>query len=212
VILFLHAAPVSLAATQAALERHRNAPPVRHALAPGIVDPQAMVFAHDDTDYERLRAAVAGHLRGDEARLVLSCSVYNEFAQRLERDIGIPVERSDDAGAHCVLARGPRIGLAVSYPPSYEVVEGHLEGLAKRHATRLELVPLLAENAFAFADDAARYARVLLDAVEAAPDLDAIFLAQYSMDPYAPRVAEATVIPVVSALEETLRRLSRSTA
>ena len=37
-ILFLHAAPVSLAATQAGLERFHARYGVRHALTPGIVD------------------------------------------------------------------------------------------------------------------------------------------------------------------------------
>jgi hypothetical protein len=207
VILFLHAAPVSLAATQGGLERVRAAYAVRHALAPGIVDPRAMFFAHDDIDYARIRGALRAHLRGDETRVVLSCSVYNGFATRLEAEFGVPVERSDDAGSCAALERGARIGLAVSYPPSYAIIETHLQALAEDARRDVELVPLLSENAFSFADDAPRYARALLEGVAAAGPLDALFLAQYSMDPVAPRVAEATAIPVVSALDATLARL-----
>ena len=209
-ILLVHAAPVSLAATQAGLERMRARFPVRHALAPGIVDPRAMYFANDDVDYARIRGALAANLRGDERRVVLSCSVYNGFAPRLEAEFGLPVERSDDAGGRTVLAKGSRVGLAVSYPPSYAIVEAHLEGLARAERHAVEFVPLLAENAFAFADDAERYADAVLAGVATATGLQAIFLAQYSMDPLAPRVAEATAIPVVSALEATLARLGVS--
>ncbi|GAC1567372.1 MAG: hypothetical protein NVS2B3_05170 [Vulcanimicrobiaceae bacterium] len=209
-ILFLHAAPSSLAATQAGLERVRARYPVRHALAPGIVDPRAMSFASDEIDYGRVRGALATHLRGDESRVVLSCSLYNGFAPRLEAEFGLPVERSDDAGSCAVLQRGTRIGLAVSYPPSYAIVEGHLEALAGEARRDVRIVPLLSVNAFAYADDAARYASALLNAVAAAEAVDAIFLAQYSMDPVAPRVAEATNVPVVSALEATLTRLGVS--
>lgn len=177
---------------------------IRHALAPGIVDPRAMFFTQDDARYARIRGAVASHLRGDESRVILSCSVYNGFAPRLETEFGIPVERSDDAGARDVLARATRIGLAVSYPPSYAIVEAHLLRLAREAGRRVDLVPLLADNAFAFAEDATRYARVLLDAVAQSPEVEAIFLAQYSMDPYAPHVSEATRIPVISALDATL--------
>lgn len=207
-ILFLHAAPVSLAATQAGLERVRARYGVRHALAPGIVDPRAMSFAEDDIDYARVRGALGTHLRGDETRVVLSCSVYNGFAKRLEAEFGIPIERSDDAGCCAALERGTRVGLAVSYPPSYAVIEAHLLTLAEdaRHAIRL--VPLLSVNAFSFADDAARYADAILEAIATSVEpLDTILLAQYSMDPVAPRVAEATTVPVVSALEATLIRL-----
>ncbi|GAC1301623.1 MAG: hypothetical protein NVSMB19_09970 [Vulcanimicrobiaceae bacterium] len=206
-ILFLHAAPVSLAATQAALERRRSTFAVRHALAPGIVDPRAMFFAHDEIDYARIRGALAGHLRGDETRVVLSCSVYNGFAPRLEAEFGLPVERSDDAGSCAARERGTRVGLAVSYPPSYAVIETYLLALAHEARRDLELVPLLSVNAFAFADDARRYASALLAGVAEAGPLDTIYLAQYSMDPAAPQVAEATTVPVVSALDATLSRL-----
>jgi len=207
VTLFMHAAAVSLAATQAGIERVRLKRRVRHALASGIVDPAAMVFAHDDAGYGRIREAIAAHLRGDEERLVLSCSVYNGFAPRLSAEFGLPVDRSDDAGTRLAYGLGRRIGLAVSYPPSYAVVENHILAVAREAGRIITLVPLLAENAFAFADDATRYAGVLLDAVAQAPEVDAIFLAQYSMDPCAPLVAGATQVPVVSALDSTLARL-----
>jgi hypothetical protein len=206
-ILFIHAAPVSLAATQAALERRPAMPNVRHALVPGLVDPRAMTFAEDEADYARIRRAAFAHLHGDEVRVVLSCSVYNGFAPRLAHELGLPVERSDDAGARAAIARATRVGLAVSYPPSYAIVERHLVALARAHGHGLEIVPLLAENAVAFADDPPRYARSLLDATRTTKDIDAILLAQYSMDPLAPLIGEAVAIPVVSALEETLARL-----
>jgi hypothetical protein len=206
-ILFVHAAAVSLAATQAGVGRMRRTLAVRHALVTDLVDPRAMNFAGDDVDYARLRAAVATHLRGGESRVILSCSVYNAFAPRLALDLNLPVERSDDAGARRTLEKGRRIGLAVSYPPSYAIVEAHLLQLAAERGVTLDLEPLLRGNAFAYADDAQRYGTTLLESVERADDLDAVFLAQFSMDPFAPRVGEALNIPVVSALEATLTRI-----
>lgn len=206
-VLFLHAAPVSLAATQAALERTRATLALRHALAPHLVDPRAMYFAYDEVAYARIAAALGGHLRGDETRVVLSCSVYNGFAARLEAEFGIPVERSDDAGACAALECGTPIGLAASYPPSYAVIESHLRALARAARHDVEVVPLLSENAFSFADDARRYARALVESVGTAGGLATVFLAQYSMDPVASSVAEATSVPVVSALDATLTRL-----
>jgi aspartate/glutamate racemase len=70
-----------------------------------------------------------------------------------------------------------------------------------------DIEALLAGNAFAYAEDAERYARTLVEAAESAMALDVVFLAQFSMDPYAPRVGEAVAIPVVSALEATLERI-----
>jgi hypothetical protein len=206
-ILFLHAAAVSLAATQAAIGRLRRPLAVRHALVTDLVDPRAMNFAADDIDYARIRSALATHLRGGESRAILSCSVYNAFAPRLSVDLELPVERSDDAGARRALEKGTRIGLAVSYPPSYAIVEAHLAALATERGVALDLEPLLDGNAFAYAEDAERYARTLVEAAERAEALDAVFLAQFSMDPFAPRVGEALDIPVVSALEATLARI-----
>jgi|GEM_PF-1217017 hypothetical protein len=207
--LFIHAAPVSLAATEAALERLRDAPRCRHALVPGLVNPKAMSFAQDEPAYERLRSGVRPHLRGDEGRIILSCSVYNVFAARLRADLGVPVERSDDAGVWAVLGCGTRIGLAVSYPPSYSIVEGHMAAVAAELGRPALAIPLLSDNAFAYAEeDPARYAQVLAEAVRPAADVDAIFLAQFSMNPYAAQTAEQTQVPVVSALEACLQRLA----
>jgi hypothetical protein len=147
-------------------------------------------------------------LLGDEERIVLSCSVYNGFAQRLEASLAIPVERSDDAGARAALAAGDRIALAVSYPPSREIIARHLRSLAAAQGRRLALRPLLTGNAFAFADDPARYGRALAEAAAAAGGCDAIFLAQYSMDPFAADLAASGPVPVKSALSATLDRLA----
>jgi len=207
-ILFLHAAPVSLEAITAALARYGGALPVRHALAPDLVDPNAMAFEQDETSYAKLLAALAKHLRGDETRVVLSCSVFNGFAPRLATELALPVERSDDAGTYAALGCGSRIGLAVSYPPSYHVVAAHLKAVAAELGRPVTIVPLLDENAFAFAGEPERYGATLAAASARAAGLDCIFLAQFSMDPHAAKVARSTDLPVISALEATLLRLS----
>jgi len=208
-ILFLHAAPVSLEATEAALARLNRAPRVRHALAPDLLDPNALAFEQDEASYAKLRGALSEHLRGDETRVVLSCSVFNGFAPRLTADLNLPVERSDDAGAYAAIGCGSRIGLAVSYPPSYDVVASHLQTVATELHRPIGLTPLLEENAFAFAGDPERYAAALATAVARADGIDCVFLAQFSMDPHAAKVAKGTPLPVISALEAALRRLSQ---
>jgi hypothetical protein len=207
-LLFVHAAAVSQAAVEAAL-RKRPLPGFthRHALVAGLVDPSASEFSEDDAAFERILAALRAHARGADARIILSCSVYNGFAPRLGAALGIPVERSDDAGAREALAYGDRIALAVSYPPSREVVARHLRSLAAAAGGRLSLEPLLVENAFAFAGDPERYGAALAAGAGAASGSDALFLAQYSMDPFAAELAASSRAPVVSALSATLDRL-----
>jgi hypothetical protein len=207
-ILFLHAAHVSLDATEAALARLDRALRVRHALALDLVDPNAMTFSQDDAAYARLKTALMHHLHGDETRVVLSCSVFNGFASRLGAELGLPVERSDDAGTHLAIARGPRIGLAVSYPPSYDVVASHLVAVAAERGRPVVVAPLIEENAFAFAGDPERYSATLAAAAAHAAGLDCVYLAQFSMDPHAAKVARSTKLPVVSALAAAIDRLS----
>lgn len=207
-LLFVHAAAVSRSAVEAALSRRPLAAfEVGHALIPGLVDPAAVRFAEDATAFERLYGAVRAHLRGREERVVLSCSVYNGFAPRLTEALGLPVERSDDAGARAALAMGSRIALAVSYPPSRDVIARHLRALAAA-GQEPTLRPLLAENSFAFADDPARYGEALAEACASAGECDCLFLAQYSMDPFAAEIGARSRIPVVSALAATLERLA----
>lgn len=204
----MHAAPVSVGATERAIERLQRPFEARHALVTDLVDPNATSFVEDDAAYRKLERAVAAHRSGDETRVVLSCSVYNGFAQRLQDDLGIPVERSDDAALRAAVAYGPRIALAVSYPPSYAIIESHLRAVAAESGRAVAPVSLLAENAFAFAGDPARYATALEDAAARASGVDCVVLAQFSMDPYATEVAARTEIPVLSALSACLGRLA----
>lgn len=209
--LFIHAAPVSVAATEAALERLKSPPRCRHVLVRELVNPRAMSFAQDESAYAKLKRSVTVHLQGDEERVILSCSVYNAFASRLQAEIGLPVERSDDAGVWAVLGCGTRIGLAVSYPASYSIVEEHLTNVAADLGRKVIAIPLLTENVFAFADEEPdRYGDALADAVRVARDVECIFLAQFSMDPFVARAAEQTQVPVISALEACLQRLAGS--
>jgi hypothetical protein len=207
-LLFIHAAAVSQAAVEGALAR-RPLPlcEIRHALVPGLVDPTADAFAEDDAAFERILAAVRAHASGNEARIVLSCSVYNGFAPRLGHALGIPVERSDDAGARVALAAGDRIALAVSYPPSREVVARHIRSLAAAAGRTVSLRLLFAENAFSYADEPGRYGGALAAAAAGSEDGEIVFLAQYSMDPYAAGLAARSPLSVVSALGATLDRL-----
>ena len=204
----MHAAPVSLEAARRAIERLAQPLQARHALVTDLVDPNATSFAEDDASLQRLEQAVAAHRRGDETRVVLSCSVYNGLASQLEARAGVPVERSDDAVLRAALTYGPNVALAVSYPPSYRIIESHLVELAARSGKSVAPGPLLAENAFAFAADAGRYGRVLGEAATAVQAADCVVLAQFSMDPYATEVAAKTPIPVLSALEACLARLA----
>ncbi len=204
--LFVHAAQVSLDATERALLDY-PALRTRHAIDPGLVDPTASGFSPGDDDYAGLQSFVRAELKNGDARIVLSCSVYNGFADRLAADLNVPVERSDDAGAR-EAARYGRLGLAVSYPPSYELIRSHIESIASGSNTEIAIEPLLRSNAFALASDAHSYATAIDQAIGAANGVDAIFLAQYSMDPYRDRARRTAMVPVISALESSLRRLN----
>jgi hypothetical protein len=207
-IVFIHAAPVSLAATEAALRHRANAPPVRHALLPGLVDPKAATFEPDEAAFAKLHGAIASELDAGVTRVILSCSVFNGFAPRLESELGVPVERSDDAGTWAALGCGARVGLAVSYAPSFPVVEAHIRAVAASLARDVTVAPLLSENAFEYADDTERYGAALADAARRAANVDCVFLAQFSMDPFAGHAAAGTEAPVISALEACLLRLA----
>lgn len=174
-----------------------------------LVNPRALSFTQDESAYAKLKRSVTTHLHGDEERVILSCSVYNAFAPRLQAEVGLPVERSDDAGVWAVLGCGTRIGLAVSYPSSYSIVEEHLTNVAAELGRKVIAIRLLTENVFAFAEEEPeRYGDVLAEAVRAACDVECVFLAQFSMDPFVARAAEQTQVPVISALEACLQRLA----
>jgi len=115
-----------------------------------------------------------------------------------------PVLKPNEAMIEQAAARGRRIGLLSSFPPT-------LASMPREFPASVELVPKLAEGAMAALDrcDRAEHDRLVVEASKDLRDCDLIALAQYSMAPAADLVAEATGRPVLTTPDSAVAKLKK---
>jgi hypothetical protein len=114
----------------------------------------------------------------------------------------MPVLKPNEAMIEQAVARGKKIGLLSTFPPT-------LASMPREFPSSVEIVPKLAEGALAALNRGDRASHDLL-VTEASRDLrncDVIALAQFSMAPAAAMVAEATGRPVLTTPDSAVLKL-----
>ncbi len=204
---FLHAGEKSREATVAVLAKHGKESAAVHLVDSTLVDANATEFPIDTGRYEKLRER-AKALAQHADRIVLTCSVYNEAAQWLRDDLGIPVDRSDAAGARALLETDGPVGILISYAPSRPVVVDYVsEVLASREQGR-EIRSSLTDDAPPFSTPDDVYRRALIDALAPLKGCGVVFLSQFTMNEHTSMIREVWgAAPIVSAVESTVSEL-----
>jgi hypothetical protein len=114
----------------------------------------------------------------------------------------MPVLKPNEAMIEQAAARGHRIGLLSTFPPT-------LRSMPPEFPSSVQIVPKLAEGALAALDrgDRAEHDRLVAEASRDLRDCDLIALAQYSMAPAADMVAKASGRPVLTTPDSAVRKL-----
>src|ERR1700739_1444148 len=129
--------------------------------------------------------------------ILFTCSAFGPCIEAVAREHApMPVLKPNEAMIEQAVAKGQRIGLLSTFPPT-------LVSMPPEFPASVTLVPKLAEGALAALDrgDRAEHDRIVVEAAKDLRDCDLIALAQYSMAPAAERVAEVTrrVSPVIAS-------------
>ncbi len=118
---------------------------------------------------------------GRKTRAVLfTCSAFGPAIDHVKRELDIPVLRPNEAAFERALDMGSRIAVMVTFGPSLESLTRELEGMSQRP---IVIEGRLVEGALSAlqAGDGATHDRLIADAVNALPPVDAIVLGQFSM-------------------------------
>jgi Asp/Glu/hydantoin racemase len=135
--------------------------------------------------------------------ILFTCSAFGPCIEAVARaHAPMPVLKPNEAMIEQAVARGRKIGLLSTFPPTLVSMPPEFPG-------SVELVPKLAEGALAALDrgDRAEHDRLVTEASKDLRDCDLIALAQYSMAPAAALVAEATGRPVVTTPDSAVLKL-----
>jgi Asp/Glu/hydantoin racemase len=135
--------------------------------------------------------------------ILFTCSAFGPCIEAVAREHApMPVLKPNEAMVEQAAARGHRIGLLSTFPPT-------LVSMPREFPGSVEVVPKLAEGALAALDrgDRAEHDRLVVEASRDLRDCDLIALAQYSMAPAADAVAEASRLPVLTTPDSAVLKL-----
>ena len=135
--------------------------------------------------------------------ILFTCSAFGPCIEAVARaHAPMPVLKPNEAMIEQAAAKGGRIGLLSSFPPT-------LVSMPAEFPSSVTLVPKLVEGAMAALDrgDRATHDRLVVEASKDLRDCDLIALAQYSMAPTASLVAEATGRPVLTTPDSAVTKL-----
>lgn len=148
--------------------------------------------------------AIGRYVVGTGADAILfTCSAFGPCIEAVAREHApMPVLKPNEAMIEQAVAKGRRIGLLSTFPPT-------LASMPSEFPSSIELVPKLAEGALAALDqgDRQEHDRLVIKASTDLRDCDLIALAQYSMAPAASLVAQATGRPVLTTPDSAVLKL-----
>src|ERR1700690_14913 len=135
--------------------------------------------------------------------ILFTCSAFGPCIEAVAREHApMPVLKPSEAMIEQAAARGHRIGLLSTFPPTLQSMPAEFPGT-------IQLVAKLAVGALAALDrgDRAEHDRLVAQASRDLRDCDLIALAQYSMAPAAALVAEASDLPVLTTPDSAVQKL-----
>jgi hypothetical protein len=135
--------------------------------------------------------------------ILFTCSAFGPCIEAVARaHAPMPVLKPNEAMIEQAAARGRKIGLLSTFPPT-------LASMPPEFPASIEIVPKLAEGALAALDrgDRAEHDRLVTEASKDLRDCDLIALAQYSLAPAAAMVAEATGRPILTTPDSAVLKL-----
>src|SRR5580693_4446773 len=134
--------------------------------------------------------------------ILFTCSAFGPCIEAVAREHApMPVLKPSEVMIEQAAARGHRIGLLSTFPPTLQSMPGEFPGT-------VQIVPKLAEGALAALDrgDRAEHDRLVAEASRDLRDCDLIALAQYSMAPAADMVAKASGRPVLTTPDSAFKK------
>src|SRR5450631_4385369 len=137
--------------------------------------------------------------------ILFTCSAFGPCIEAVAREQApMPVLKPSEAMIEQAAARGHRIGLLSTFPPT-------LVSMPREFPSSLEVVPKLAEGAMAALDRGEReeHDRLVAEASRDLRDCDLIALAQYSMAPAAALVAQLSGRPVLTTPDSAVLKLKQ---
>lgn len=175
---------------------------------------------------ERLEDGIADRIRklaeyaaasqgeaGETQALLFTCSAFGPAIDAVKDHVSIPVLRPNEAAFEQALALGNRIGLAVTFGPSFSSLRDELLSMASQRGQRIEVAPVLVEGALAAlkAGNGEEHDRLAAEACRRLPPVDTLVLGQFSLARAADAVRDCIAAPVLTTPSSAVTALKSLT-
>lgn len=159
-------------------------------------------------------AAASRGEAGDTRALLFTCSAFGPAIDAVKEHLSIPVLRPNEAAFGQALDHGRKIGLAVTFGPSFSALRDELVAMAAHRGQDVEVIPILVEGALAAlkAGDGGRHDRLAAEACRDLPALDALILGQFSLARAADAVRTVVEAPVLTTPSSAVLALKNLTS
>jgi hypothetical protein len=194
-IALIHALKHSIAPIEASFARLWPEARLMNLLDDSLSADLARDGALNDAMTERFRRLGSYVASTGADAILFTCSAFGPCIEAVARDQAPkPVLKPNEAMIEQAVAKGRRIGLLSTFPPT-------LASMPREFPTFVEIVPKLAEGALAALD------RLIAEAAKDLRDCDVVALAQFSMAAAAPKVADATGRQVLTTPDSSVLKL-----
>ncbi|WP_152362324.1 aspartate/glutamate racemase family protein [Microlunatus speluncae] len=182
-VAFIHTGAVVIPTFAELANNHLPGVEVQHLLDDKIVADLGL-GAESSRIADRLAALGRAAAAAGSSAVIFSCSSISGYAEELERQLGLPVLRIDEAMADRAVGAGARIAVIATLPTTVRPTAALLRERAERAGRTVELTELVVDGAFAAVSsgDRTTHDRLVGAAITAAAEShDVIVLAQASM-------------------------------
>lgn len=154
-------------------------------------------------------AAGTGPNGNATAGVLFTCSAFGPAIERVQRELGLPVLKPNEAAFERALELGRQIGLIVTFPSALPPMVTEFEAMARARGVSLELQAKIALGALEalVAGKADRHDALIAETAQSLGEVDAIVLGQFSMARAAPWVAARTGRTVLTTPDAAVTKL-----
>jgi Asp/Glu/hydantoin racemase len=141
--------------------------------------------------------------------ILFSCSAFGPAIEAVKRDHKIPVLKPNEALYDELAARGGRVALLATFPPSLPSMLAEIEAHALQRGAMADVRACLVEGALDAlnAGNADEHNRLIAAAALAQADCESVAFAQFSMAPAAELAAAGLGRPVLTTPDSAVRKL-----
>ena len=208
-IYLVHAVALSMAPVEASFRKIWPEARLAHLLDDSLFSDFNLDGRLTEAMIERFRQLGRYCAEAGADAILFTCSAFGPAIDAVKAEQKFPVLKPNEALYDELVARGGRVALLATFPPSLPSMRAEIEAQARQHGAQLEVHPHLVEGALEAltGGNAEEHHRLIGEAMSGFADYDSIAFAQFSMAPAAVVAQALAGKPVLTTPDSAVHKL-----